>query len=138
MVEMHHIAVDERLFLSPGPTLELAFTLHRVAFRGKGFGIDQCHRSISFGICRSSAGVVSSDALIEICGVTDIEGIVGASQDVDVELHSSPRRIVFFFLLSVSAELNPLDRLRSKTMSKARTALLPFDSPRARSLRVRA
>ena len=70
---------------------ELALATTCVDPCGVSLGIDQLYWAVFVGVGGASAAVVGFDSGFEVCGHADVEGVVPAAEDVDVE-HGAPFR----------------------------------------------
>jgi hypothetical protein len=82
LFEFGAVAVDERIFLRMGPTLQLRFSADGFFFGGKKFLVDECDGTAGSGARCGCSFVVAIYSLFEVGRVADVERIVGAAEDV--------------------------------------------------------
>lgn len=88
------IARSERCLLRVRPALELLLAGDGFGTRGEGLGVDELDGAALHGPGCGSAVVVRSDTIDQILTRSDVDGAVGAAQEVGVEQRSSPRNEV--------------------------------------------
>jgi hypothetical protein len=82
--QRHHTRCDKRFLLAASPALQLALAAERIPDRLEGLGVDQPDRPASGGVAGAATGIVDALTFGRVEGVARVEGIVGASQNVDV------------------------------------------------------
>ena len=79
--------LNQREFLCAGPGFDFVFAAEGVTARALAFGVDEDDRAAGFGVAGALFGVVMlMEALLEVVGDADVEGVVGAAEEVD-EIH---------------------------------------------------
>ena len=79
------------LTVSSCPAIELAFALYGCFQRGVLFLIDQLDREVCGHEGGAVAGLVGLQPLVDVLRLADVEGVVGAAEDVDVVHRRRPR-----------------------------------------------
>lgn len=72
-------------FFGGGPAFDLQFAADCGGFIGGGFAVKQCYGAAFGGPGCAFAGVVEFDSLFKILSVANVEGVVGAAEDLDEE-----------------------------------------------------
>ena len=79
---MRGISGDERRLLFRAPAFQLALPTKRLIERRRVFLVDEMNREPRGGIRRALAPAMPAQPLLEVTGVTDVERVVSASEDI--------------------------------------------------------
>jgi len=90
-LQSREITSDQGFLFRATPTFELVLSLNRIYFRQKFLRVDQTNRPTPECVRGPTAIVVSLHTCLRTLGVPNVEGFIGAAENVDgMHLQKSP------------------------------------------------
>ena len=82
------LTFNQSFFFRSGPTFNLRFAFQGDIFILKTFGVQELNWTLYASVTATAAFIVFFDAVLKICGVADVIGIVGTFKNIN-EVHTS-------------------------------------------------